>query len=170
MTRPFPFNAYYDRNSIPNIDGDGFKLAVGGLVQDKHSWTLAELNQLPQTSQVTRLICVEGWSAIGKWGGVTLSTFLQRVGADTSAKYVGLKCADDYYTSIDMPTALHAQTLLTLRYDDQVLPPEYGYPLRLRMPTKLGFKNPKHVMEVFVTNDYPGGYWEDKGYNWFSGS
>lgn len=170
MTRPFPFNAYYDRNGIPDIDGAGFKLAVGGLVQDKHSWTLTELNQLPQTTQVTRLICVEGWSAIGKWGGVTFSTFLQRVGADTSAKYVGLKCADDYYTSIDMPTALHAQTLLTLRYDDQVLPPEYGYPLRLRMPTKLGFKNPKHVVEVFVTNDYPGGYWEDQGYNWFSGS
>ncbi len=170
MARPFPFNAYYDRNSIPNINGDGFKLAVGGLVQDKHSWTLAELNQLPQTTQVTRLICVEGWSAIGKWSGVTLSTFLQRVGADTSAKYLGLKCADDYYTSIDMPTALHAQTLLTLRYDDQVLPPEYGYPLRLRMPTKLGFKNPKHVVEIFVTNDYPGGYWEDQGYNWFSGS
>ncbi|WP_415764690.1 molybdopterin-dependent oxidoreductase [Pseudomonas sp. ZB1P45] len=170
MTRPFPFNAYYDRNSIPNIDGAGFNLAVGGLVQDKHSWTLTELNQLPQTSQVTRLICVEGWSAIGKWGGVTFSTFLQRVGADTSAKYVGLKCADDYYSSIDMPTALHAQTLLTLSYDDQVLPPEYGYPLRLRMPTKLGFKNPKHVVEIFVTNDYPGGYWEDQGYNWFSGS
>jgi DMSO/TMAO reductase YedYZ molybdopterin-dependent catalytic subunit len=170
MTRPFPFNAYYDRSGIPAIEGDDFKLTVGGLVQDKHSWTLAELNQLPQTSQVTRLICVEGWSAIGKWGGVTLLTFLQRVGADTSAKSVGLKCADDYYTSIDMPTALHAQTLLTLSYDDQVLPAEYGYPLRLRMPTKLGFKNPKHVVEIFVTNDYPGGYWEDQGYNWFSGS
>lgn len=170
MTRPFPFNAYYDRNSIPHIEGNDFKLTVGGLVQDKHSWTLAELNQLPQTSQVTRLICVEGWSAIGKWGGVTFSTFLQRVGADTSARYVGLKCADDYYTSIDMPTALHTQTLLTLRYDDQVLPPEYGYPLRLRLPTKLGFKNPKHVVEIFVTNDYSGGYWEDQGYNWFSGS
>lgn len=170
MTRPFPFNAYYDRDGIPDIDADEFRLTVGGLVQDKHSWTLAELNQLPQTSQVTRLICVEGWSAIGKWGGVTFSTFLQHVGADTSARYIGLKCADDYYTSIDMPTALHAQTLLTLSYDGQILPAEYGYPLRLRMPTKLGFKNPKHVVEIFVTNDYPGGYWEDQGYNWFSGS
>lgn len=97
MTRPFPFNAYYDRNGIPDIEEDEFSLTVGGLVQDKHSWTLAELNQLPRTTQVTRLICVEGWSAIGKWGGVTFSTFLQRVGADTRAKYVGLKCADDYY-------------------------------------------------------------------------
>jgi DMSO/TMAO reductase YedYZ molybdopterin-dependent catalytic subunit len=170
MTRPFPFNAYYDLDGIPDIDGGDFKLGVSGLVREKRSWTLADLNGLPQTEQITRLICVEGWSAIGKWGGVTFSTFLQRIGADTTAKYVGLKCADDYYTSIDMPTALHAQTLLTLSYDGKVLPPEYGYPLRLRMPTKLGFKNPKHVVEIFVTNDYPGGYWEDQGYNWFSGS
>lgn len=170
MTRPFPFNAYYDRDGIPDIDGGDFRLSVGGLVSNKRQWTLPELNALPQTSQVTRLICVEGWSAIGKWGGVVFSDFLQRVGADTTAKYVGLKCGDDYYTSIDMPTALHPQTLLTLTYDGQVLPPEYGYPLRLRMPTKLGFKNPKHVVEIFVTNDYPGGYWEDQGYNWFSGS
>lgn len=112
------------------------------MVQDKHSWTLTELNQLPHTSQVTRLICVEGWSAIGKWGGVTLSTFLQRVGADISAKYVGLRCADDYYTSIDMPTALHTQTLLTLRYDDQVLPAEYGYPPAIADADQTGLQEP----------------------------
>ena len=69
-----------------------------------------------------------------------------------------------------MPTALHAQTLLTFTYDGKILPPEYGYPMKLRMPTKLGFKNPKHIVAMFVTNTYPGGYWEDKGYNWFSGS
>ena len=95
---------------------------------------------------------------------------LSRVGADTSAKYVGFKCADDYYTSIDMPTALHPQTLLTLTYDGQPLPPKYGFPMKLRMPTKLGYKNPKHIKAIFVTNTNPGGYWEDQGYNWFGGS
>ena len=68
--------------------------------------------------------------------------------------------------SIDMPSALHPQTLLALDFADA----KYGYPLRLRIPTKLGFKNPKFIHEIFVANDYPGGYWEDKGYNWFSGS
>jgi hypothetical protein len=87
-----------------------------------------------------------------------------------SAKYVGFKCADDYYTSIDMPTALHPQTLLTLTYDGQPLPPKYGFPMKLRMPTKLGYKNPKHIKAMFVTNTYTGGYWEDQGYNWFGGS
>ena len=143
---------------------------VVGLVQTPMSWSLAALKELPSRTQITRHDCVEGWSAIGKWGGVRFSTFLERIGADTTAKYVGFKCADDYYTSIDMPTALHPQTLLTLKFADQVLPPKYGFPMKLRMPTKLGYKNPKHIMAMFVTNDHPGGYWEDQGYNWFGGS
>lgn len=170
ITRPFPFNAYYGENEIRQIDADSYRLEVTGMVADRHAWTLDELRALPQTDQVTRHICVEGWSAIGKWGGVTFSSFLSRIGADTSAKYVGFKCADDYYTSIDMPTALHPQTLLTLSYDRQPLPPRYGFPMKLRMPTKLGYKNPKHIQAIFVTNTYPGGYWEDQGYNWFGGS
>ena len=170
ITRPFPFNAYYGEDEIRQADAESFRLEVAGMVADKRAWTLAELRALPQTDQVTRHICVEGWSAIGKWGGVTFSSFLARVGADTSARYVGFKCADDYYTSIDMPTALHPQTQLTLSYDGQTLPPRYGFPMKLRMPTKLGYKSPKHIQAIFVTNTYPGGYWEDQGYNWFGGS
>ena len=170
ITRPFPFNAYYGESQIRGVDGETFRLEVSGMIADKHAWSLAELRALPRSEQITRHICVEGWSAIGKWGGVTFSDFLTRVGADTSAKYVGFKCADDYYTSIDMPTALHPQTLLTLEYDGAILPPRYGFPMKLRMPTKLGYKNPKYIQAVFVTNTYPGGYWEDQGYNWFGGS
>jgi DMSO/TMAO reductase YedYZ molybdopterin-dependent catalytic subunit len=170
LTRPFPFNAYYGRDEIREVDANAWRLEVGGLVREKRAWSLAELNLLPQVSQVTRHICVEGWSAIGKWGGVRFSDFLQRVGADLTAKYVGFKCFDDYSTSIDMATALHPQTQLSLRYDRDPLPPEYGAPLKLRIPTKLGFKNPKYIAALFVTNTYPGGYWEDQGYNWFSGS
>lgn len=170
ITKPFPFNAYYDLDEVPEVDGKDFKLELGGLITDRRPWTLEQLALLPQTSQVTRHICVEGWSAIGKWGGVRFSEFLRRVGADTTAKYIGFKCADDYYTSIDMPTAMHPQTLLTLTYADQTLPAKYGFPMKLRMPTKLGYKNPKHIVSIFVTNDYPGGYWEDQGYNWFGGS
>lgn len=170
ITRPFPFNAYYGENQIREVDGDSFRLEVTGLVADKHAWSLAELRTLPQSEQITRHICVEGWSAIGRWGGVPFAQFLARIGADTQARYIGFKCADDYYTSIDMPTALHAQTLLTLDYDGEPLPPRYGFPLKLRMPTKLGYKNPKYIQALFVTNTYPGGYWEDQGYNWFGGS
>ena len=170
ITKPFPFNAYYGRGEIRRVDPGTWRLEVGGMVREKRAWTLPELNQLPQVSQVTRHICVEGWSAIGKWSGVRFSDFLRRIGADLTAKYVGFKCFDDYSTSIDMATALHPQTQLSLRFGDQLLPPEYGAPVKLRMPTKLGFKNPKHIAALFVTNANPGGYWEDQGYNWFSGS
>ena len=170
ITRPFPFNAYYSESEVVEVDGPSYKLELAGMIRDKKPWTLTDLNALPQVAQVTRHICVEGWSAIGKWSGVRFSDFLARIGADTSAKYVGFQCADDYYGSIDMATALHPQTQLSLRFADDLLPPKYGYPMKLRIPTKLGFKNPKHIAAIFVTNEYPGGYWEDKGYNWFSGS
>ncbi|WP_333992096.1 molybdopterin-dependent oxidoreductase [Burkholderia orbicola] len=170
ITRPFPFNAFYDIDQVPDVDARTYHLELGGLVKGKRIWMLDELRALPQESQVTRHICIEGWSAIGKWGGVRFSDFLLRAGADTTAKYVALHCADDYWTSIDMPTALHPQTLLTLTYDGNVLPARYGFPMKLRMPTKLGYKNPKHIVAITVTNEFPGGYWENQGYNWFGGS
>ncbi|WP_404994247.1 molybdopterin-dependent oxidoreductase [Cupriavidus pauculus] len=170
ITRPFPFNAFYGIEEVTVVNGDDFRLKVGGLVQEKKSWTLDELYALPHAEQITRHICVEGWSAIGRWGGTPFAGFLKRIGADTTARYVGFRCADDYYESIDMATALHPQTLLTFTYDGERLPPKYGFPMKLRMPTKLGYKNPKHIMEMFVTNTFPGGYWVDQGYNWFGGS
>jgi len=170
ITKPFPFNAFYRRDKAPVVDGATYKLELSGLIGERAPWTLEQLRALPQASQITRHVCVEGWSAIGKWGGVPFRTFLERVGADLTAAYVGFKCADGYYTSIDMPTALHPQTLLALTFADETLPRQYGFPMKLRIPTKLGFKNPKHITAITVTNTYPGGYWEDKGYNWFSGS
>jgi len=170
ITSPFPFNAYYSEEEVRVVDAAGYKLEVGGLVREKRAWSLPELYALPEVSQVTRHICVEGWSAIGKWSGARFSDFLQRIGADLSARYVGFKCADDYYTSIDMATALHPQTQLSFKYAGATLPPKYGFPMKLRIPTKLGFKNPKHIAAIYVTNTNPGGYWEDQGYNWYSGS
>ncbi|WP_413465225.1 molybdopterin-dependent oxidoreductase [Janthinobacterium rivuli] len=170
ITRPFPFNAYYGEDEVEEVDGDAWRLELSGLIADKKPWSLPQLRALPQETQVTRHICVEGWSAIGKWGGVPFSHFLKRIGADTTAKYIGFRCADDYFTSIDIATALHPQTIMALTYDGQPLPPKYGYPMKLRMPTKLGYKNPKHIQAIFVTNTYPGGYWENQGYNWFGGS
>jgi DMSO/TMAO reductase YedYZ molybdopterin-dependent catalytic subunit len=169
ITRPFPFNAYYKEEDAPDVDEDNYKLLVEGLVDDKRPWTLERLYALPQETQITRLVCVEGWSAIGKWTGTPLREFLRRIGADTRARYVHFACAEGYSGSIDMATALHPQTQLTFRYDGEILPAKYGFPMRVRIPTKLGFKNPKHVIGLTVLDHYTGGYWEDQGYNWFSG-
>ncbi|MGP0095086.1 MAG: molybdopterin-dependent oxidoreductase [Xanthobacteraceae bacterium] len=169
ITRPFPFNAYYSEEDAPDVDGADYKLEVGGLVDNKKPWTLEELYALPQETQITRHICVEGWSAIGKWTGVRLAEFLRRVGADTRANYVWFQCAEGYSNTIDMPTALHPQTQLSFKFADAILPRAYGFPMKCRIPTKLGFKNPKYIVAMHVTNKDLGGYWENQGYNWFSG-
>lgn len=167
--KDFRYNAYFGQGQIPKIDGGSYKLDLSGLIDRRRPWTLPELYALPQQSQVTRHVCVEGWSMIGKWSGVPFRTFLERIGADLTAKYVGFECADGYYSSIDMASALHPQTLLTFRISDEILAPKYGYPLKLRVATKLGFKNPKWITAMYVTNRFPGGFWEDRGYNWFAG-
>jgi DMSO/TMAO reductase YedYZ molybdopterin-dependent catalytic subunit len=169
LTLPFRFNAFYSEASVPEIDERDWRFKVDGLVRKPGAWTLAELKALPPRTDITRLVCIEGWSAIGQWTGVPLHHFLKLVGADTSAKYVAFTCADGYYTSIDMASALHPQTILATKYAKEPITDPFGFPLRLRTATKLGFKNPKWITEIEVTNEYRGGYWEDRGFNWFSG-
>ena len=148
-----------------------FRLKVSGLVTGKRSWTLPELYALPHAEQITRHICVEGWSAIGRWGGTPFSRVSASASARTrAAKYVGFKCADDYYESIDMPTALHPQTLLTFTYDGATLPREIRIPDEAADADQARLQESEAIMEIFVTNTFPGGYWVDQGYNWFGGS
>ncbi len=169
VLKPPKFNAYYDVEDVKTVDGGSWRLELAGLIADKRSWTLREINALPQQDEIIRHICVEGWDYIGEWSGVPLRTFLQRVGADLKAKYVAFRTADDYPSSIDMATALHPQTLLATRYAGETLADPFGFPLRLRMSTKLGYKNPKWITAIEVTNTYPGGYWEERGFGWFAG-
>ncbi|TGD95108.1 molybdopterin-dependent oxidoreductase [Methylobacterium nonmethylotrophicum] len=169
VLKPPRFNAYYPIEEVKPVDGAAWRLELAGLIQDRRPWTREMIAALPQRETIIRHICVEGWDYIGQWSGVPLRTFLERVGADLRAQYVAFKTADDYPSSIDMATALHPQTLLATTYAGETLPDPFGYPLRLRMATKLGFKNPKWITAIEVTNTYPGGYWEDRGFNWFSG-
>ena len=169
VLKPPRFNAYYEIEQVRPVDGEAWRLELAGLIGDKQSWTRQRIAALPEREMIVRHICVEGWDYIGQWSGVPLRTFLERVGADLKAKYVSFRTADDYPCSIDMATALHPQTLLATKYAGQTLADPFGYPLRLRTSTKLGFKNPKWITAIEVTNTYSGGYWEDKGFNWFSG-
>jgi DMSO/TMAO reductase YedYZ molybdopterin-dependent catalytic subunit len=170
VARNFRYNAYFGEAEVPKLVATDYRLQLSGLIENKRPWSVEELYMLPQESQITRHICVEGWSVIGKWSGPRLSHFLQQVGADLTAKYVGFQCADGYYESMDMATALHPQTIMAVKFADETIPAKFGYPFKIRVPTKLGFKNPKWVTTIFVTNRMPSGFWEDRGYNWFSGS
>ncbi len=169
VLKPPKFNAYYDVSKVRPVDGATWRLELAGRIADKRPWTTQQIAALPQRDMIIRHVCVEGWDYIGQWSGVPLRTFLQRVDADLSARYVSFRTADDYPSSIDMATALHPQTLLATRYAGDVLADPFGFPLRLRMATKLGYKNPKWITALEVTNTYQPGYWEKLGFGWFAG-
>lgn len=164
----FPINDY-DVDD-PEVDLENWTLTVSGEVQKPGEYTLAQIQALPKVQQNTRHVCVEGWDAIGRFGGTRLSEFLKLVGADPAARFVSVECADDYYESLDMATALHPQTLLCYEMYEQPLTREHGAPVRLQVPTKIGYKQAKYLTELKVTRVLDKvGYWEDQGYSEFYG-
>jgi DMSO/TMAO reductase YedYZ molybdopterin-dependent catalytic subunit len=164
----FPINGY-DVDD-PGVNFEKWTLTVTGEVQKPGDYTLAQIQSLPQKRQNTRHVCVEGWDVIGRFGGARLSDFLNMIGADPSARFVSVECADDYYESIDMATAMHPQTLLCYEMYDQPLTRPHGAPLRLQIPTKVGYKQAKYLTDLKVSRVLDRvGYWEDQGYSWFYG-
>lgn len=158
-----------------------YSLLVDGAVERRRSFTLAALQAMPQMTQTTRHDCVEGWSAIGKWSGIRLSDVLAAVQPRSDARYVVFHCMDTdeqdapYYESLDLHQASHPQALLALRLNDAPLDPDHGAPVRLRVPTQLGYKSAKWVNRIEVVGSFAniyaggGGYWEDQGYEWYAG-
>jgi DMSO/TMAO reductase YedYZ molybdopterin-dependent catalytic subunit len=108
---------------------------------------------------------------IGSFGGARIADFLTLAGAETGSRYLTFECADDYYESLDMATALHPQSLLCYEMYDKPLDRGHGAPLRLSLPTKLGYKSAKYLTKLTVTNVLGAqhGYWEDQGYSWYAG-
>lgn len=167
-----------------------WRLRVDGLVAQPASYSLEDLRKLPARTQITRHDCVEGWSAIGGWTGVPLSLLLRAAGLATQARYAVLHCADTlegepkkggderagrYYESIDLIDAFHPQTILAYALNGRALPVENGAPLRLRVERQLGYKQAKYLMRIEITDrldligDGRGGFWEDRGYEWYAG-
>jgi DMSO/TMAO reductase YedYZ molybdopterin-dependent catalytic subunit len=168
-----------------NLLAGGFtdwRLEVTGLVARPRQLSLQDLRALPARTQITRHDCVEGWSAIAKWQGARLSALLELVQPAATARYVVFHCFDTmdrsgarYYESLDMEDALHPQTILAYDWNDQPLPVAYGAPLRLRVERQLGYKMAKYLNRIELTdrldgiNGGRGGYWEDRGYEWYAG-
>jgi DMSO/TMAO reductase YedYZ molybdopterin-dependent catalytic subunit len=156
VVKPPRFNAYYEIEDVKPIDISGWKLELAGLIKDKRPWRVEQIYALPEQEEIIKHICVEGWDYIGQWSGPRLKDFLIRVGADLTAKFVEF-------------SALHPQTILATKYAGEPITDPYGYPLRLRTAVKLGYKNPKWIRAIVVTNTYNVGFWENQGFNWFSG-
>ncbi len=160
----------------------GFKLVVDGLVERPQQFTLAELRAIGDVAQTTRHDCVEGWSLVGKWRGPQLGAVLAMVKPKPEARYCVFHCYDQddngtiFYGSIDMAAAAHPQTLLALDLNDKPLDADHGAPVRLRIPTQLGYKSTKWINRVELVDSFAkmgqgkGGYWEDAGYDWYAGA
>ena len=161
-----------------------WSLEIAGLVVQPLKLTLAQIQQLPSRTQITRHDCVEGWSAIGKWTGTPLHEILALAKPLPAAQYVVFYCADPmnddgsdkYYESIDMDDALHAQTILAYQLNGETLPIKNGAPIRLRVERQLGYKQAKYIMRIELVEKFDhiaqgkGGYWEDSsGYEWYAG-
>lgn len=167
-----------------------WRLQVDGLVENPLSLSLSDIQALPARTQITRHDCVEGWSAIGKWKGPQLGPILKVARLKPNARYVIFHCADDldaepnkggeqspgiYYESIDLIDAFHPQTILAHTMNDKILDVKHGAPLRLRVERQLGYKQAKYLLRIEAVESFAhfsgghGGYWPDRGYEWYAG-
>ena len=163
-----------------------WRIKVTGLVARPLSLSLADIRAMPQRTQITRHDCVEGWSAIGQWSGARLGPLLDRAGLKEGSRYIVFHCADTldpnapaalgrYYESIDLIDAYHPQTILAYDMNDAPLAVKHGAPLRLRVERQLGYKHAKYLMRIEAVADLAGigggkgGFWEDRGYEWYAG-
>ncbi|ARV57465.1 oxidoreductase [Nostocales cyanobacterium HT-58-2] len=155
----------------PIIDQEKYRLIIDGEVNNPLSLSLAEIQSLPLTSMIIRHVCVEGWAAIVQWGGVRLREIVALAQPYKNVRYVYFQSGDGYYSSWDIASALHPQTLLAYQKNGEPLPVENGAPLRLASPIKLGYKQSKWVTKITLVSQLSlfKGYWEDKGYEWFAG-
>ena len=156
-----------------------YRLAIGGLVRNPQSLSLAQLRAMPARSQITRHDCVEGWSCIGKWKGVPIRHLLELAQPRAEARFLVFRCADSldgdaarYYESVDLREARHPQSILAYDMNDAPLTVPHGAPLRARLERKLGYKHAKYVVGLDLVASLEGigggqgGYWEDRGYQW----
>jgi DMSO/TMAO reductase YedYZ molybdopterin-dependent catalytic subunit len=178
----------YNRHVAENFAN--WRLRIDGMVAYPMSLSVAELKRLPARTQITRHDCVEGWSAIGMWTGVPLRLLLKAAGMAVGAKYAVFHCADNlegepakggeqspgqYYESIGLADVFHPQTLIAWSLNGKPLDVAHGAPLRLRVERQLGYKHAKYVNRIEITDSFAkiaggqGGYWEDRGYEWYAG-
>ena len=182
---------FFRGNGNVDIDTDAYRahlaagfadwrLEVRGLVERPLSLSLDAIRALPQRTQITRHDCVEGWSAIGQWTGPQLSAILAMAGLQEGARYIVFRCADEfrgvpYYESCDLDDAFHPQTIVAHQLGGEPLPVRNGAPLRLRIERQLGYKHAKYLTAIEAVASFDdiwagrGGYWEDRGYQWYAG-
>lgn len=169
--RAFPRYFVSERMPVWNAAERGvWRLEVGGVVKTPLSLTLDDLMRLPSITQKVDHFCVEGWTARAEWTGIRVSHLARIAGATSDAQYVDFQSFDsDYHESWDIDSALHPQTIVAYGMDRRLLGPGHGAPARIHSPVKLGYKNTKYLTRVLFMPTRNGGYWSDRGYEWYAG-
>ena len=167
------FPAYFVSDTVPKWDvaaKGAWRLEVGGMVKRPLSLSLEDLMKLERRTQRVNHYCVEGWTAVADFTGVSMRELARVAEADPAAGYVDFQSFDDdYHESWDAESALHPQTLVVYAKDGAALTPRYGAPARVHSPVKLGYKNTKYLTKIVFLPKKNGGYWSDRGYEWYGG-
>jgi DMSO/TMAO reductase YedYZ molybdopterin-dependent catalytic subunit len=168
------FPSYFISPEMPVWDAaeqGAWTLTLDGAVRKPVTLTLEQLAALPRRSQRVNHYCVEGWNAVAKWTGVRVSDLARVVEPTADANYVDFASFDsDYHESWDIESAMHPQTLIAYAMDGHWLGANHGAPARVHSPVKLGYKNTKYLVRVTFMPQRNGGYWSDRGYEWFAGT
>ena len=168
---PFPNSSAPEGNVYKQLQAGGFvdwKLAVEGLAGRPRAFSLADLRSLPARTQITQIVCEEGWSYIAEWKGAVLGDILQEVAISPKARYVVYYSHDDWTDAVDMADALHPQTLVAYGMNGRDLPIGHGGPLRMRVPRQLGYKSVKFMHRLVITETLTG-FIKPGDYSWFAG-
>ena len=165
--------SYYISKTVPVWDEAQrgvWTLEIGGLVERPMKLTLQNLVDMPRTHKRVNHYCVEGWTAVEQWTGVALTNLAKLAGVKPEAKYVDFESFDSgYHESWDIESALHSQTVVAYGLDGRMLGPAHGAPARVYSPVKLGYKNTKYLTRIMFLPNRTGGYWSDRGYEWYAG-
>jgi DMSO/TMAO reductase YedYZ molybdopterin-dependent catalytic subunit len=168
------FPAYWVSDSVPmwnEAERGAWSLEVTGAVRRPRTFSLDELRRMRLTTQRVPHYCVEGWTAVAEFSGVPVQTLLEAVQPNADARFVDFSGFDSgYHESWDIESTLHPQTMVVLAKDGQPLSPAYGAPARVHGPIKLGYKNTKYLTRIVVMPAANGGYWSDRGYEWYGGT
>ena len=179
LAKEYPLSAAVKKVRVNGMDGlkdsintDTWRLQVVRFAGDTLFLTIDDIKKLPKKDIVFDFKCIEGWSQVTHWAGVPLKTFMDhyQLTSQKQLSYIGLKTPDKkYYVGIDMPSALHPQTLLCYEMNGKPLPINQGYPLRLIIPVKYGIKHLKRIGSMYFSNTKPPDFWAEKGYDYYAG-
>ena len=168
-----------DTVEYKELEKNGFRdwrLRVSGLVENPREFSLDELKALPYHDQITQHFCIQAWSGVAKWGGVSMQTIMDIVKPLPQAKWVafysmGLGATGGiYYNVHPIEQMSHHLTMLAYQMNDEPLSYGHGSPLRLRNELQHGFKQVKWIKGIEFLTHYSeigsgyGGYSEDHKY------